>query len=196
VSCKSQQVNIHCRDINRERPRRLGGIDTEDKAVLSGDSANIGHGNDRPRDIGGVGQKDGLRVLLDGRYDNARIEFSRSGTGKNRQLDTACLHSPQGPHDGVVLHGRGDHMVAGFQKAKDGNVYGLRGILRQNDPQRVVNAQESGYSLTSVEDGTRPASMDILCPERPGLPPVSRRHESTARIVVSGFGHDVAALSK
>ena len=43
-------------------------------------------------------------------------------------------------------------MVAGFQKAKDGNVYGLRGILRQDDPQRVVYAQESGQSLTGVKD--------------------------------------------
>jgi hypothetical protein len=43
-------------------------------------------------------------------------------------------------------------MIAGFQKAKDGNVYGLGGILRQDYPQRVVNAQESGYGLTSVED--------------------------------------------
>ena len=152
MSCEGQQVDIHCSDINRERPRRLGGIDTEDKAVLSGDSANIGHGNDRPRDIGGVGQEDGLRVLLDGRYDNARIELPRGGTGKNRQINTVCLHSPQWPHDGVMLHGRGDHMVAGFQKTKDSNVQGLRGILRQDDPQRVVNAQESGQDLTGVED--------------------------------------------
>jgi len=86
-------------------------------------------------------------------------------------------------------------MIAGFQKANDGNVYGLGGILRQDYPQRVVNAQESGYGFTSVKM-TRPASMDRLCPECPGLPPVSRRHDSTARIVASGFGHDVAALSK
>jgi hypothetical protein len=43
-------------------------------------------------------------------------------------------------------------MVAGFQKTNDGNVQGLRGILRQDDPQRVVNALESGQSLTGVED--------------------------------------------
>lgn len=42
-------------------------------------------------------------------------------------------------------------MVAWFQKTKDGNVHGLRGILRQHDPQRVVNAKESGNCLTSVE---------------------------------------------
>jgi hypothetical protein len=45
-------------------------------------------------------------------------------------------------------------MIAGFQKAKDGNVYGLRGILRQDNPQGIVNTQEFGQSLTSVEDGT------------------------------------------
>jgi hypothetical protein len=43
-------------------------------------------------------------------------------------------------------------MVAGFQKAKDGYVYGLCGILRQDNPQRIVHAQESGQSLSSVED--------------------------------------------
>jgi len=85
--------------------------------------------------------------------------------------------------------------VAGFQKTKDSNVQGLRGILRQDDPQRVVNAQESGQDLTGVEDDAAGIDGEAVS-ERPGLPPVSRRHESTVIIVASGFGHDVAALSK
>ena len=42
----------------------------------------------------------------------------------------------------------------------------------------------------------RPASMDRRCPERPGLPPARSRKFDIARITASGFGNDVAALSR
>jgi hypothetical protein len=43
---------------------------------------------------------------------------------------------------------------------------------------------------------TLPESMDILCADRPGLAPIPALKSVMAFSIVSGFGHEVAALSK
>ena len=86
-------------------------------------------------------------------------------------------------------------MVTGFQKTIDGDVQGLRAILSQDYPRGSSIPKRAARASRALKI-TLPAKMERLCPDRPGLPPVSRRHKSTARIVASGFGHGVVALSK
>jgi hypothetical protein len=61
---------------------------------------------------------------------------------------------------------------------------------------RGSSAPISAATASRASRTVRPAAMERRWPERPGDPPLSRRNLSIAALVVSGFGQEVAALSK
>ncbi len=179
VASECHEVDPQRFDGDRQDPRRLRRIDDQDEAVFVGDPARFADGEDRPRDIRGVGEDDCFGVRADGRRDCCRVELAPDGTREDRYLDPLPLQCPQRPHDRVVLHRRGNDMVAPVQEPPEGDIERLGGVLRKNDPEGVVRTEESRHRLARIQDD--PASID-----REPVPGAARRAADLTEVPVHG----------
>ena len=129
MSGEAEQVDLLGLHINRQDPRRLGGIHKKDQTVSMGKGPHPANIHDVSCEVGGMGADDGPRLRADQPLKIAVVDpplpVSRDKAERHAPLR---LQPVQGTQDGIVLQIRGDHMVAGVQQAADGDIQCLGGI--------------------------------------------------------------------
>ena len=110
---KTENVDVHFPYVNWNYPRRLGSVHHQQQTVGLGDCSDFPHIHQIPRQIGAVGADNGPGVAPDGSFKGFIRDPPPLVGGQNGQFHASFLQFIQGPQDRIVLHGGGNHMVAG-----------------------------------------------------------------------------------
>ena len=137
---------------------RLSGIIDAQGISLSGDGPDLGDGHDRPGYVRRMDEHHGSRVPSDERDDIRRVELPSRGARHRAHLDPPGFEGPDRAHNRVVLHARGDHVVPIPEETEYGYVERLGRILREDDSEHILDAEERGQDLPRIEEN--PCRLD------------------------------------
>ena len=126
--------------------------------------------------------------------------------GDAGDLHPLLLQLAEGAHDGVVLHGGGEHVVARPQQALEQDVHGRGDAAGENDVFRLVKAQQPAQLFPGVQHHlgggiglliAAPADVDphLFDKIRHGLPHAGRFGKGCAAVVQIDLVHRLALLS-
>ena len=150
---EAHHVNAQGVHINGEDPRRLGGIQKEEEAVLPGEAAYPLDVHRVPCQVGGMGADHGFRLRPEEPFKPAVIQVPPFAGGDEIHRRPLLPEAVEGPENGVVLQVRGENVVPGPQQAADGGVQGLGGVLGETHVVRPGAAQEGGGFFPGFIDG-------------------------------------------
>ena len=80
----------------------------------------------------------------DGPLERLEVEPPVGRNAHAGDLQAPGLEDAQGPHDGVVLQRRGDHVAAAARASLDGQVEGFRPVLCEDDLVELGDGKELG----------------------------------------------------
>ena len=125
---KSQRVNMHGLHINGKNTGRLGRIQNETQTMRMTKRSHRFHRYQRSADITGVKHHHSAGVLPQQSVHSGNIQRAVCHTGDPVKRNALFCQLGQRPHNGVMLHGRDQHMVARLQKAFQQHVQALGNI--------------------------------------------------------------------
>ncbi len=161
---KAHHVNAHCRQVDGEDSRRLGGVQNKKQAVFPGEAAHPGDIHRVPRQVGGVGADDGLCFRPEKAFKPAVVQPPPAVRRDEIHRRPRVPEAVQGPEDGIVFQVRGNHMVPRPQQAADGDVQRLGGILGEADMVRPGTAQQGGDFFPGFVDGPGGGQGPLVAP--------------------------------
>ena len=131
VAGEGQAVDAHGRHVHRHGAQGLGSIHQEEDPPLPAQGAHLSDGKQGARHVGGVGEHHRPYILRQALRQAVRQQLSPVCTGQILHRHPLALQLFQGPQDGVVLHGGGEHLVAGPQQAVEQEVEAIGGPRRE-----------------------------------------------------------------
>jgi len=76
-----------------------------------------------------------------------RVQFAAVRGGNDRKFNPVGREKAQGPHDRIVFQARRDDMISRFEQTDQGDIEGLGGIFREDDPQGVIDIEKTGQGF-------------------------------------------------
>lgn len=152
-----EQVDRKGPKVYRNSPSGLGRIHKRGDSAPARRPHDLPDGLDRARDVGSVHDGDQARRLSYGGGHVPRIDDAVFAGGDDRNGYAPILHAAQRPHNGVVLDGRGHHVVAGLEQSLYRLVEGGGRVLREDETGAVAGAEQLRQPLARDEDVPRGA---------------------------------------
>ena len=152
VAGEGKGADVHGLHIDGKNARRLRAVHEEKQAVPPAKLTHLRDGQERPADVAGVRHDDGPCAWPEQRLRRLCNQRSVCAAGNAAEANALRLELTQRAHDGVVLHGGDQNMVAGAEQPLEQNVQALRDIFRKNDAATVLAAEKRADAFARLEN--------------------------------------------
>ena len=147
-----QQVDRRARNIDRQVPSGLCGIDEKERPCRAGHLAHGIDRLDRSRYVRRVDERDQPRVVAERALHLVGIDASVAVAWNVRHFHAAIAQVPQRPQHRVVFDGRRDDVIARSQEAVQRQVQTVRPVKRENDLLGLLCPEQPCRALTAAGD--------------------------------------------
>ena len=120
----------------------------------------------RSADVARMKAQDQLRILAQKILHRVQDQRSVRAAGDAVKAHADGFQLPQRAHDGVVLHGRHQHMVARMEKSFEKHVEARCDVRRKDHAARVLAVKERAELLPRLEDELFCAVGSLIAPAR------------------------------
>ena len=166
VSREGDGVDMALLHVDRENARGLRAVQKEAKAVAVAERADCVDGQQRSADVARMKAQDQLRILAHETLHRVQDQRSVRAAGNAAKAYADSFQLPQRAHDGVVLHGRHQHVVARMQKAFEQDIETRGDVRRKDHAARVLAMKERADAFARLKDELFGAVGSLIAPAR------------------------------
>ena len=123
-------------------------------------------GQQRPTDVACVKAENQLRILAHETLHRVQDQRSVRAAGNAAKAYADSFQLPQRAHDGVVLHGRHQHVVARMEKSFEQDIETRGDVRRKGHAARVLAMKQRTELLPRLEDELFCAVGSLIAPAR------------------------------
>ena len=152
--------------VDRENARGLRAVQKEAKAMAMAERADCVDGQQCPADVARMKAQDQLRIFAQKILHRIRNQRPIRAAGNAAKAYADGFQLPQWAHDGVVLHGRHQHVVARMQKAFEQDIETRGDVRRKDHAARVLAMKQRAELLPRLEDELFCAVGSLIAPAR------------------------------
>ena len=121
-------------------------------------------GQQRPTDVACVKAENQLRILAHETLHRVQDQRSVRAAGDAVKAHADGFQLPQRAHDGVVLHGRHQHVVARMEKSFEQDIETRGDVRRKGHAARVLAMKQRTELLPRLEDELFCAVGNLIAP--------------------------------
>ena len=166
VPRKRDSVYVTRLHINRENTRSLRAVEKEADLMTLAERTDLFDRQQCSADVACVQADKELRVFPHKRFRLRKPECAVRIARNPVKRHTRSFQLPQRTHDGVVLHGRHQHMVPRAQKALEQQIEARCDVRRKDHAARVLAVKERAELLPRLEDELFCAVGSLIAPAR------------------------------